>query len=213
MVIRMAYGGYLGGAGAIWHSEANVGMLSSIPGIRIVCPSNATDAAGLLRTACESEDIVLFLEPKALYAHKAPYPGDDYRVPLGVARVRRQGTDVTIVCWGNLVPRALEAAERLAGDGIEAEVIDLRTVDLGWDVPAVLQSVDRTGSLLVAEEDRLTGGFGATVASRVTEELPGVLISRLAAKDCRVAYGPEGERAILPQTEDIVARARRLVEE
>lgn len=213
MVIRMAYGGYLGGAGALWHSEANVGMISTIPGIRIVCPSNATDAAGLLRTAIESGDIVLMLEPKALYARRAPYPGDDYRVPLGVAAIRRPGTDVTIACWGNLVPRSLEAAERLASDGIQAEVIDLRTVDAGWDAPTVLASVDRTGSLLVAEEDRLTGGFGATIAARAAEELPGVLIARVTALDCRVAYGPEGERAVLPQVDRIVERARRLVEE
>lgn len=212
MVVRMAYGGYLGGAGAIWHSEANVGMLSSIPGIRIVCPSNAPDAAGLLRAAVESEEVVLFLEPKALYARKAPYPGDDYRVPLGVAATRRQGSDVTIVCWGNLVPRCLEAAETLAGEGIEAEVIDLRTVDAGWDAPAVLSSVDKTGALLVAEEDRRTGGFGASVVARVAHELPGVLVARVTAKDCRVAYGPEGERAVLPQAEDVAAEARHLVE-
>jgi 2-oxoisovalerate dehydrogenase E1 component len=208
----MAYGGYLGGAGALWHSESNVGMVSSIPGIRILCPSNATDAAGLLRTAIESGDIVLFLEPKALYARKAPYPGDDYRVPLGVARRAREGSDITMVGWGNLVPRMLEAAQSLAGDGIEADVIDLRTVDAGWDTPAVLASVDRTGSLLLAEEDRLTGGFGATVVARVAEELPGVLVSRVTARDCRVAYAPEGERAVLPQSTDIVERARRLVE-
>jgi 2-oxoisovalerate dehydrogenase E1 component len=213
MVLRMAYGGYLGGAGALWHSEANVGMIATIPGIRIVCPSNATDAAGLLRTAVESGDIVLVLEPKALYARKAPYPGDDYRVPLGVASVRRPGSDVTIVCWGNLVPRTLQAAEQLAAEGIEAEVIDLRTVDAGWDVPTVLASVDKTGSLLLAEEERLTGGFGATIAARAAEELPGVLVARLTALDCRVAYGPEGERAVLPQVEQIAARARRLVEE
>lgn len=213
MVIRMSYGGYLGGAGALWHSEANVGMISTIPGIRIVCPSNATDAAGLLRTACESDDVVLMLEPKALYARKAPYPGDDYRVPLGVASVCRAGSDITIVSWGNLVPRSLEAAHSLAREGIQAEVIDLRTVDAGWDVPTVLQSVDRTGSLLVAEEDRRTGGFGATIAARTAEELPGVLVARITAEDCRVAYGPEGERAILPQIDAIVERARRLVEE
>lgn len=211
-VVRMAYGGYLGGAGALWHSESNVGMISTIPGIRIVCPCNATDAAGLLRSAIESGDIVLFLEPKALYARKAPYPGDDYRVPLGVARTARHGSDVTMAGWGNLVPRMLEAAEALARDGIEAEVIDLRTVDAGWDAPAILASVDRTGSLLLAEEDRLTGGFGATVVARVAEELPGVLVSRVTARDCRVAYGPEGERAVLPQSADLVARARRLVE-
>jgi 2-oxoisovalerate dehydrogenase E1 component len=212
-VVRMAYGGYLGGAGAIWHSEANVGMLATIPGIRLVCPSNATDAAGLLRTACESEEIVLVLEPKALYARKAPYPGDDYRVPLGVAHTRREGTDITIVCWGNLVPRSLEAARELDQQGISAEIIDLRTVDSGWDAPAVLASVDRTGALLVAEEDRLTGGFGATVAARVAEELPGVLVSRVTAKDCRVAYGTEGERMVLPQAADVAERARHLVED
>ncbi len=213
MVIRMAYGGYLGGAGALWHSESGVGMLANIAGIRIVCPSNATDAAGLMRTAVESDDVILFLEPKALYARKAPYPGDDYRVPLGVASVRRSGTDVTIVCWGNLVPRSLQAAETLAGEGIEAEVIDLRTVDAGWDVPTVIASVDKTGSLVVAEEDRFTAGFGATVVSRVATELPGVLVARVAAKDTRVAYGPEGERAVLPQVADIVVAARHLVEE
>ena len=187
-------------------------MISAIPGIRIVCPSNATDAAGLLRTAIDSGEIVLFLEPKALYARKAPYPGEEYRVPLGVASIKRKGTDVTIACWGNLVPRCMEAASQLESEGIEAEVIDLRTVDTGWDAPTVLSSVDRTGSLLVAEEDRLTGGFGATIAARAAEELPGVLISRVTAKDCRVSYGPEGERAVLPQIETIVARARHLVE-
>ena len=212
MVVRMAYGGYLGGAGALWHSEAGVGMLAAVPGLRIVCPSNATDAAGLLRTAIESGDIVLVLEPKALYARKAPYPGDDYRVPLGTASVRREGTDITVVCWGNLVPRSLEAADQLASDGIEAEVIDLRTVDAGWDAPRVVEAVDRTGSLLVAEEDRLTGSFGATVVAHVAAQLPGVLVSRVAAKDIRVAYGPEGERAVLPQVSDIVAEATRLVE-
>lgn len=213
MVIRMAYGGYLGGAGALWHSEAAVGMLAGIPGIRVVVPSNAIDAAGLLRSAIESGDVVLFLEPKVLYARKAPYPGDDYRVPLGKARVARPGSDATVVCWGNLVPRSLEAAETLEAEGIQVEVIDLRTVDSTWDAPAVLESVDKSGSLVVAEEDRLTGGFGATVAARVAEELPGVVISRVAAKDCRVAYGPHGERAVLPQTADIVIALRRSIEE
>jgi 2-oxoisovalerate dehydrogenase E1 component len=213
MVIRMSYGGYLGGAGAIWHSEAAVGMLAHIPGIRVLCPSNATDAAGLLRTAIESEDIVVFLEPKALYSRKASYPGEDYRVPMGVARTARSGSDVTVVCWGNLVPRSLDAADTLASHGINVEVIDLRTVDAGWDAPAVIASADRTGGLVVAEEDRLTGGFGATVAARVAQELPGVVITRVAAKDCRVAYGPEGERAVLPQATDVAEAARRLVEE
>lgn len=213
MVIRMAYGGYLGGAGAIWHSEAAVGMLAGIPGIRIVVPSNAVDAAGLLRTAIESEEVVLFMEPKALYSRKAPYPGDAYRVPLGKARTARAGGDATVVAWGNLVFRSLEAAESLREEDLDVEVIDLRTVDAGWDVDAVIASVDRTGGLVVAEEDRLTGGFGATVASRVLEQLPGTVISRVAARDCRVAYGPQGERAVLPQTSDVAAAVRRIVED
>jgi 2-oxoisovalerate dehydrogenase E1 component len=188
-------------------------MLSGIPGIRIVVPSNGSDAAGLLRTAIESGDVVLFLEPKVLYARRASYPGDEYRVPLGRARIARQGCDATIVSWGNLVPRSLEAAESLASDGIEVEVIDLRTVDCGWDAHTVLASVERCGSLVVAEEDRLTGGFGATIAARAAEELPGVVISRVAAKDCRVAYSPRGEQAILPQVADVAAAIRRVVEE
>jgi 2-oxoisovalerate dehydrogenase E1 component len=212
MVIRMAYGGYLGGAGALWHSEAGVGMLAGIPGIRIIVPSNAIDAAGLLRTSLESGEIVLFLEPKALYARKAPYPGDDHRVALGKARMARPGRDATVVSWGNLVPRALEAAEHLSGDGIEVEVIDLRTVDSGWDAEMVLASVDRTGGLVVAEEDRLTGGFGANVVDRVAGELPGVVMRRVAAADCRVAYGPQGERAVLPQSSDVAEALRTVVE-
>ena len=213
MVIRMAYGGYLGGAGALWHSEAAVGALSGIPGIRILVPSNGTDAAGLLRTAIESGDVVLFLEPKVLYARRSPYPGDDYRVPLGKARIARTGSDATVVAWGNLVPRSLEAAEEVAKEGINVEVIDLRTVDSGWDVETVLASVDRTGGLLVAEEDRSTGGFGATVVARAAQELPGIVVTRVSARDCRVAYGPRGERAVLPQVPDVCAAIRRLVED
>ncbi len=213
MVVRMAYGGYLGGAGALWHSEAGVGMLAGIPGIRILVPSNGIDAAGLLRTAIESDDVVLFLEPKALYSRKSPYPGDEYRVPFGVARVARSGSDATIVCWGNLVPRSVEAAQILGEEGLNVEVIDLRTVDSGWDQETVLESVDRTGSLVIAEEDRYTGGFGATIVSRVAETLPGVVMARLSAKDCRVAYGPAGERAVLPQATDVAQVVRRMVEE
>lgn len=213
MVIRMAYGGYLGGAGALWHSEAGVGMLSGIAGIRVVVPSNGVDAAGLLRSAIESQDVVLFLEPKVLYARKAPYPGDEYRVPLGRARIVRAGRDVTLVAWGNLIPRSIDAAQTLASEGIEVEIIDLRTVDSGWDAHSVLSSVERTGGVVVAEEDRYTGGFGATVAARVAEEMPGVVVSRVAAKDCRVAYGPQGEQAVLPQVVDVVNAIRKVVED
>ncbi|HZT97491.1 MAG TPA: thiamine pyrophosphate-dependent enzyme [Chloroflexota bacterium] len=213
MVIRMAYGGYLGGAGALWHSEAGVGMLAGIPGIRVVVPSNGADAAGLLRSAVESDDVVLFLEPKALYSRKSPYPGDEYRVPFGLARVARAGSDATVICWGNLVPRSLEAAESLSGEGLNVEVIDLRTVDSGWDRETVLQSADRTGGVVIAEEDRYTAGFGASIGSRIAEELPGVVIARVAAKDCRVAYGPGGERAVLPQSGDVAAAIRRIVED
>jgi len=132
-----------------------------------------------------------------------------------VIRSGALSVDLLVLAFPGAEQLAVEDGLELGADaaGIQAEVIDLRTVDAGWDAPVVIQSADKTGSLLVAEEDRLTGGFGATIAARVAEELPGVLIKRLSAKDGRVAYGPEGERAVLPQVDDIIAQARRLVEE
>lgn len=218
MVIRMAYGDYLGGAGAIWHSEAAVGPIAHYPGLRVVVPSLGSDAVGLLREAILSGDPVVFLEPKSLYEAKPSrsyYPGPDYRVPFGVARVAREGTDLTIVTYGNLCPRSLVAAETLAEKyGISAEVIDLRTVDAGYDRKTILASIKKTGHVLVADEDRAIGGFGSSVASEMAStwwhHLHGP-IGRVHPKFTRVSYGPQGERAVMPNPDHIVAEALRIL--
>ncbi len=143
MVIRVAYGDYLGGAGAIWHSEAAVGPVAHYPGLRVVVPGTAADAAGLLREAIASGDPVVFLECKSQYeahAARSPYPGPDYRVPLGLARIAQEGEDLTIVTYGNLLPRSMAAAQRLEEEyAVSCEVIDLRTVDAGYDRQTVLE--------------------------------------------------------------------------
>lgn len=218
MVIRVAYGDYLGGAGAIWHSEAAVGPLAHYPGLRIVVPSLGSDAVGLMREAVLSGDPVVFLEPKSLYEAKPSrsyYPGPDYRVPLGLARIARLGTDITIVTYGNLQPRSLVAAETLQTQhGISAEVIDLRTVDGGYDRQTVLDSLRKTGYLLVADEDRAIGGFGSSIASEFASnhwhELNGP-IGRVHPKFTRVSYGPQGERAIMPNPDSVVAEVLRVL--
>ncbi|MDQ5822982.1 MAG: thiamine pyrophosphate-dependent enzyme [Chloroflexota bacterium] len=218
MVIRIAYGDYLGGAGAIWHSEAAVGPIAHYPGLRVVVPSLGSDAVGLLREAIVSGDPVVFLEPKSLYEAKPSrsyYPGPDYRVPFGLARVAREGTDITIVTYGNLWPRSMVAAETLQSQhGISAEVIDLRTVDAGYDRKTILQSLHKTGFLLVADEDRAIGGFGSSVAAEFASahwhDLGGP-IGRVHPKFTRVSYGPQGERAIMPGPDHIVAEALRVL--
>jgi 2-oxoisovalerate dehydrogenase E1 component len=214
MVIRVAYGDYLGGAGAIWHSEAGVGPIAHYPGLRVVVPSLGSDAVGLLREAIISGDPVVFLEPKSLYEAKPSrsyYPGPDYRVPLGTARVAREGTELTIVTYGNLWPRSMVAAETLEREhGISAEVIDLRTVDAGYDRATLLQSIRKTGHILIADEDRAMGGFGSSVAAEVASdwwhELGGP-IGRVHPKFTRVSYGPMGEKAVMPGPEHVVAEA------
>ena len=218
MVIRVAYGDYLGGAGAIWHSEAAVGPIAHYPGLRVVVPSLGSDAVGLLRESIISGDPVVFLEPKSLYEAKPSrsyYPGPDYRVPLGQARVAREGTDLTIVTYGNLWPRSMMAADKLASEhGINAEVIDLRTVDAGYDRPTILKSLRKTGFVLVADEDRAIGGFGSSVAAEIASnwwhELQGP-IGRVHPKFTRVSYGPAGEKAVMPNPDHIVTEALRIL--
>ncbi len=218
MVIRVAYGDYLGGAGAIWHSEAAVGPIAHYPGLRIVVPSLGSDAVGLLREALISGDPVVFLEPKSLYEAKPSrsyYPGPDYRVPLGTARVARQGTDITIVTYGNLWPRTMVAAETLERQyGISAEVIDLRTVDAGYDRETIRRSIIKTGHLLIADEDRAMGGFGSSVASEAASDwwhhLHGP-IGRVNPKFTRVSYGPAGEKAVMPSPDSVVAETMRIL--
>jgi 2-oxoisovalerate dehydrogenase E1 component len=218
MVIRVAYGDYLGGAGAIWHSEAAVGPIAHYPGLRVVVPSLGSDAVGLLREALISGDPVVYLEPKSLYEAKPSrslYPGPDYRVPLGTARIARPGTDLTIVTYGNLQPRSMMAAEKLEKEyGISAEVIDLRTVDGGYDRQTIRQSLLKTGHVLVADEDRAIGGFGSSVASEIASEWFYVLhgpIGRVHPKFSRVSYGPAGEKAVMPSPDSVVEEALRIL--
>ena len=208
MVIRVPIGGYLTG-GAIWHSQSGESIFAHIPGLLIAFPSRAADAAGLLRYAFQCDDPVLFCEHKHLlrqpYA-SGPFPDAGYVLPFGHGAVRRRGDDLTIVTWGATVERSLQAAERAAeADGVEVEVIDLRTI-APWDHALVAASVATTHRLLVVHEDVLTAGFGAEVAAWVGEHCFTDLdapVQRVGAADTPVAYEPSLEQAILPQVDDI----------
>jgi 2-oxoisovalerate dehydrogenase E1 component len=208
MVMRVPIGGYLTG-GAIWHSQCGESIFAHVPGLLIAFPSRARDAAGLLRYAFQCEDPVMFLEHKHLLRQPYtvdPFPPADYVIPFGVGDVRRPGDDCTIVSWGATVEKSLQAAARAAEtEGLEAEVIDLRTIS-PWDRDIVADSVARTHRLLVVHEDVLTAGFGAEVAAWAAEHCFTDLdapVRRVAALDTHVAYEPTLEDAILPQVDDI----------
>ena len=208
VVMRVPVGGYLKG-GAIYHSQSGTTIFSHTPGIRICYPSNALDANGLLRTAIRCDDPVLFLEHKHLYRqayNKSAYPSAEFMIPFGKAKTVRGGKDLTIVTYGALVQRSLMAAKQVSqSQGIEAEIIDLRSL-VPYDWEAIVESVKRTNRVVVAHEDSLSWGYGAEIAARIADELFEYLdapVKRIGAIDTFVAYAPQVEDYILPQSDDV----------
>ncbi len=215
IVIRMPYGGYI--QGGPYHSQSIEGFLTHCPGLKVVIPSNASDAKGLMKTAIRDPNPVVFLEHKGLYRQQKfcarPEPGKDYFLPFGQANTVREGTDLTVVCWGMMVVMAWEVSEKLAKEGISIEVIDLRTL-VPYDSATVISSIQKTGKLLIAHEAPRNCGFGAEIAARIAEEAFEYLdgpIHRLCGFDSAVPYSKPLENEVLPQVSELEAEIRHLV--
>jgi 2-oxoisovalerate dehydrogenase E1 component len=215
VVVRVTYGGYLKG-GAVYHSQTGAVVFTSVPGLRVICPSTALDANGLLRTAIRCDDPVLFLEHKHLYRqtyNKAPNPGPNFMIPFGKAKVVREGTHLTVITYGAVVQRALVAAKDLEEhDGVSVEVLDLRSLSpVDWE--AIERSVRRTNKVIVAYEDSLSWGYGAEIAAGIADRCFPWLdapVKRVASTDTFVGYAPDLEDFILPQVEDLAQAMREL---
>ena len=213
IVVRLPSGG--GFSGGPFHSQNPESSFAHIPGLKVICPSTPEDAKGLLVSAIEDPNPCLFLEHKHLYRRiKGEVPDERYTIPLGKARIHREGADVTVITWGAMVYTAGEAADALEKDGVSVEILDLRTI-LPWDKEAVLASVRKCSKVLILHEDVRTGGFGGEIAATIAEEAFEDLdapVKRIAAPDTPVPFSPPLEKAFIPQPADVVAGLRELAE-